>query len=67
MPRPRKIDRPRSFHVSLPESVLEAVAAELHSPLEGCVPKGAYTNLFTNLAKNWLHERSEARKAQTNV
>lgn len=60
MPRPRKVDRPTRIEVNLPESLHAKLKLELWSELEGGVPKGAYTNLFSQLVREWLEARGVA-------
>lgn len=57
MPRPRKIDRPVRVEVKLPESLHAKLQLELFSELEGCVPLGRMSELFTDLATEWLQKR----------
>lgn len=57
MPRPRKTDRPKRLEVQLPESVYSKLHLELYSDLEGRVPHGSTSELFTALAAEWLKSR----------
>lgn len=42
MPRPRRIDRWRHLHTTLPEDVAGRVELHLYSPAEQRIPKGAW-------------------------
>jgi hypothetical protein len=57
MPRPKHIDRPQRIEVNLPQSILSKVHTELYSDVEGRVPYGAASALFTELATKWLESR----------
>ena len=57
MPRPRKLDRPHRFEVSIPESLWTKLNVELYSEVEGKVPHGALSKLTTVLIANWLKTR----------
>lgn len=57
MPRVAKIDRPVLVQFNLPTSIHDKMRLELYSELEDRVPYGALTNLFTELAVEWLKSR----------
>jgi hypothetical protein len=57
MPRPLKTDRPVRFEVYLPESLYAKVKLELFSEVEGRVPHGRTSELYTELTTRWLKER----------
>lgn len=57
MPRPLKVDRPKRIEVQIPESIHRRLHDELYSELEGKVPHGAVTELFTALVTSWLKQR----------
>lgn len=54
MPAPKRIDRPVSKHLHLPESLVTQVELELYSELEGRVPKGAWQALVERLLREHL-------------
>lgn len=57
MPMPKKADRTIPTMVYLPTSVLGKVKLELFSEIEGKVPHGTLSELFTTLAREWLRAR----------
>jgi hypothetical protein len=54
MPKPRHIDPPVEFCVSMPKSVYDALQAKLHSEILGKVPSGQRSKVITHLVRNWL-------------
>lgn len=54
MPRTRNIQRPHTVHVTLPDEVYAQLSLELFSPVERRIPYGAWSQLFTRLALEYL-------------
>lgn len=58
MARQKKLDRPKALEIQLPTSVRDRLEAELAKDGGiGKVPFGAFSNLITELIKNWLRLR----------
>ncbi len=57
MTRLKKIDRPKSLELYLPESLHTKVMQELYSEVEGKIPFGAISALGTQLFSDWLRSR----------
>lgn len=54
MPRPRKVDRPQRVEFQLPASLYARMQLVLFSPIEGRVPVGRVSELYTRLTQEWL-------------
>lgn len=60
MPRPKRVDRPVSKHIHLPETLAAQVELELYSELEQKVPFNAWGKLVEELLREWLEKRHGA-------
>lgn len=54
MPRPKKAVPAVKRAVYLPQDLDEALREYLHSPLEGCVPMGAFSRFIETLARDFF-------------
>ncbi len=61
MPREKRSDRPIKLTISLPETVLGEIQLSLYSSVSQRIPYGAISELFTQLAREWLLERKKER------
>lgn len=57
MPRTKYTDHRNRLTIYLPETIESKLRMELYSELEGRVPFGAMSELFQELARNWLKSR----------
>ena len=57
MPRPRNLEATHRIEARIPSSLYAKLQIELYSDLEGRVPFGATSELFTLLVANWLRSR----------
>lgn len=57
MARQKKVDRPKSLEIQLPESIKSRLEVALFSPAEGKIPFGAFSKLGEQLFTQWLEER----------
>jgi len=58
VPKPPRIDRPSSLHVTVPESVRVKLDLFLFSELEGRVPQGAYQRFLSEKVEEiYSHRR----------
>jgi hypothetical protein len=57
MPRPKLVDRPKSIEIHIPQSLHEKLMRELYSDIEGRVPFGAVSQLYSELTTRWLESR----------
>lgn len=61
MPKPKHIDPPVEFCVSLPQSIFDKMQEELHSDILGKVPSGLRSKVIGHLVREWLDKKMEAK------
>jgi hypothetical protein len=64
MPKPKLAIRPIEKKISIPEDIVAQVDLELWSDLEGKVPFGAWSELATELLRDWLGHRKMMQPTQ---
>lgn len=57
MARRKKLDRPKSLELSIPESLKTSLEQELFDHDKGKIPFGAFSKLGIELFQNWLRLR----------
>lgn len=58
MPRRAAITPNRSFHTTLPEDLAARLELALYSPVEGCVPRGAYQDWLCARIREWFDDKT---------
>jgi hypothetical protein len=54
MPRPKHIDPPVEFVVSMPKSIFDEMQTKLHSEAVNRVPTGLRSKVIAQLVRNWM-------------
>jgi len=61
MPRQKKVIRPVSIHLKLPEDLVARIELELFSEVEGRVPQGAKQAFFEGMAREYFQRKDAAQ------
>lgn len=62
MPRKPNLDKPTRLEVSIPETLRGQLDLLLFSPLEGCVPKGAYSSFIAERLREFFTSNPDLPK-----
>lgn len=65
MPRRPNIEGSINLNLRIPETLRAKLDLHLWSDLEGCVPKGRYTQFFTSLLTEYFAKLKESANVQS--